>query len=176
MEEDLQALVGRIHAMPPRVVYAFAGAGSLALWWLHRVAGSSRTLLEAIDCYAPRSLEALLGAPPTQSVSAEVARAMAVRAYTRASLLSDRDGPLLGVGCTAALATDRERRGADRCFLAIREANVVYGYTLSMNRERGREEQEDLVSRLVIGAIAVMCGVRDDVRLALRSDEDLFCW
>ncbi len=176
MAEDLRSLVERIHAMPPQVVYAFAGAGSQALWWLHRVEGSSRTLLEAVDCYAPRSLEALLGAPPTQSVSAEVARAMAVRAYTRASLLSDRRGPLLGVGCTAALATDRERRGADRCFLAIREANIVQGYALTMSKERGRESQEDLVSQLVIGAIAVTCGVRDEVWLTLKPDEDLFCW
>ncbi|MEI7771832.1 MAG: hypothetical protein WCI67_17705, partial [Chloroflexales bacterium] len=88
MEESLQTLIGRIHATPPRVVYAFAGAGSMALWWLHRVAGSSRTLLEAIDCYAPRSLEALLGAPPTEAVSAEVARNMAARAYARAALLA----------------------------------------------------------------------------------------
>ncbi len=176
MEENLHALIGRIHAAPPRIVYAFAGAGSLALWWLHGVAGSSRTLLEAIDCYAPRSLEALLGTPPTQAVSAEVAREMAVRAYARAALLTDRGGPLLGVGCTAALATDRERRGADRCCLAIFGPDGARGYALTMSKGRVREQQEELVSRLIISALAVACGLRDDVWLSLRSDEDLFCW
>jgi hypothetical protein len=176
MEESLQTLIGRIHAAPPRVVYAFAGAGSLALWWLHRVAGSSRTMLEAIDCYAPRSLEALLGAPPAQAVSAEVAREMAVRAYARAALLAERGGPLLGVGCTAALTTDRERRGADRCALSIFGTDGARGYALTLSKSRAREEQEELVSRLVIDALAIACGLRDEVRLALRSDEDLFCW
>jgi hypothetical protein len=137
------------------------------------VAGSSRTLLEALDCYAPRSLEALLGAPPTQAVSAATARAMAERAYARAAMLSEGGHPLLGVGCTAAIATHRERRGADHCAIAICGADGARGYTLTLSKGRGRDDQEELVARLVIGAIAVACGLGDRVALDLREDEGL---
>jgi hypothetical protein len=173
MDDKHRALVADIHAAPPRIVYAFAGAGSLALWWLHRVAGSSRTLLEAIDCYAPHSLEALLGAPPAQAVSGPTARAMADRAYARAALLSAGGWPLLGVGCTAAIATDRERRGADRCALAICGAEGVRSYMLTISKARGREGQEELIAQLVIGAIAVACGLGEGIALDLMPDEEL---
>jgi nicotinamide mononucleotide (NMN) deamidase PncC len=173
MEDTIQAIVAGIHAAPPRLVLAFAGAGSLALWQLHRVAGSSRTLLEAIDCYAPRSLAALLGAAPAQAVSAATARGMAEAAYARAADLAEGDWPLLGVGCTAAVVTDRERRGADRCALAIRSAGGVTHYTLTMSRGRGRAGQEELVARLLIGALARACGVAGELPLGLLPGEDL---
>jgi hypothetical protein len=173
---QLLALVGAIHAAPPQVVYAFAGAGSQALWELHRVAGSSRTLLEAIDCYAPRSLADFLGARPEQAVSAATARAMAGRAYARAGDLAPGGGPLLGLGCTAALATDRARRGADCCALAICGAGGTQGYTLTLSKQRDREGQEGLVTLLVIGGLALACGLLAELELELGPDEDLLCW
>ncbi|NNJ08984.1 hypothetical protein EKD04_001430 [Chloroflexales bacterium ZM16-3] len=173
MSGDLHALVGQIHTAPPQIVYAFAGAGSQALWELHRVAGSSHTLLEAIDCYAPRSLASFLGAQPTQAAAEETARAMAKRAYVRAGELVEGTWPLLGLGCAAALATDRARRGADRCALAICGAGGTRSYALKLSKERGREGQECLVTQLVIGALAVACGLRAEVTLGLRGDEEL---
>jgi hypothetical protein len=172
---NLQTLVAQIHAAPPRIVYAFAGAGSLALWELHRVPGSSRTLLEAIDCYAPGALADLLGAAPAQAVSIATAQAMARWAYARAIQLSTGDIPRLGLGCTVALATDRARRGADRCMLALCGAAGTQSYALTLSKDRGREEQEDLVAQLVIGALARACGLCDEVRLELREDEQLMC-
>jgi hypothetical protein len=173
MQADLHALVGQIHASPPRIVYVFAGAGSQALWELHRAAGSSRTLLEAVDCYAPRSLAGLLGAPPARAAGAETALAMAQWACARAGDLAAGDWPLLGVGCAAALATDRERRGGDRCALAICGAEGARSYALTLSKERGREGQEGLVTQLLIGALAVACGLRAEVALDLRADERL---
>jgi hypothetical protein len=38
-----------IHQAARPTVMEYAGAGSQALWWLHSVAGSSRTILEASD-------------------------------------------------------------------------------------------------------------------------------
>jgi hypothetical protein len=174
MDEELRSMIEAIHAAPPRLVLAFAGAGSLALWQLHRVAGSSRTLLEAIDCYAPRSLAALIGAPPAEAVSAATALAMAEAAYARAASLADGGWPLLGVGCTAAVATDRERRGADRCALAVRSAGGAQAQSLVMSRGRGREGQEALVARLIIGALARACGVAGELPLGLLPDEQLW--
>lgn len=158
---EIAATVAQIHAAPPRLVLAFAGAGSQALHWLHAVAGSSRTLLEAVDCYAPRSLAAVVGGTPAQAVSVETAAAMADWALARAAVLAEGDWPLLGLGCTAAIATDRIRRGLNRACLALRgPGQARRSYELLMEKgARERAEEEELVSRLILLVIARACGL-----------------
>jgi nicotinamide mononucleotide (NMN) deamidase PncC len=157
---DIARLVGAIHAAPQLLVYSFAGAGSQALYWLHAVAGSSRTLLEARDCYAAAALADLLGAPPAQAVSAETALAMAAWSAQRAAALAP-GAPRLGVACTAAIATDRARRGADRTWVAVQraEGGSPALYELALAKSADRLTQEAQVSRLVIEAIARACGL-----------------
>jgi nicotinamide mononucleotide (NMN) deamidase PncC len=150
--------IAQIHAAPQRLVLAFAGAGSLGLAWLHAVPGSSRTILEAVDAYAPRSLAAIVGAAPIQAVSAETAAAMALWAYRRAAFLAEDEWPLLGIGLTAAISTDRTRRGADRGFVAVQSASGVQLYEHVLSKELSRQAQEEQISALLIRAIAAACG------------------
>jgi hypothetical protein len=42
-------IIESVHASGTRLVYEFTDAGSFALAWLHAVAGSSRTVLEATE-------------------------------------------------------------------------------------------------------------------------------
>lgn len=162
-----------IHDAPPRLVYVFAGAGSLALHWLHSVAGSSRTVLEARDCYAPLSLAELVQGALYQAVSPAVAAAMAAWAAERAARLAEGDWPLLGVACTAAIATDRARRGEDRACVAVHAGGHPRMYQLLMAKGvRGRHDEELLVSRLVILALARACGAPEP-RLKLLAGEKL---
>ena len=112
-------LVRALHATPQQAVIEVAGAGTLALSWLHAVGGSSRTVLEATDRYCHASLAELLGAMPTGAVSGAVAAAMADAALRRARRLAAPGTPVVGAGCTAALASDRPRRGADRAYVAV---------------------------------------------------------
>ena len=115
-------LVRALHATPQRAVIEVAGAGTLAVSWLHAVGGSSRTVLEATDRYCHASLAELLGAMPAAAVSSAVAAAMAAAALRRARRLAEPGTPVVGVGCTAALASDRPRRGADRAYVAVAAA------------------------------------------------------
>ena len=112
-------LVRALHATPQQAVIEVAGAGTLALSWLHSVGGSSRTVLEATDRYCRASLASLLGAVPRSAVTGAVAAAMADAALRRARRLAAEGTPVIGVACTAALATDRPRRGTDRTFVAV---------------------------------------------------------
>lgn len=158
-----QAIVA-IHAAPPRLVYVCAGAGSLALAWLHAVAGSSRTILEARDVYAPQALAELVVDPSPQAVSATTALALANWALQRARTLAEGDCPLLGVACTAAIATDRVRRGADRAFVAVASQDAPWLGSLTLRAPGSsvvadRVTQEAAISELVIGAIARACGL-----------------
>jgi hypothetical protein len=174
LDSPIRQLIERIHSSAHRLVLEFAGAGSLALFWLHAVPGSSRTILEATDRYVADSLSELLGAPPAQAVSRDTAIAMAAAAYRRAMRLAGDPAGGFGVGCTAALATDRARRGADRCWIATRDRAGVRVYGLEMVKGmRDREGQEDLVSRLLLRAIASACGLEEELPMALFDGESV---
>jgi len=165
---SLQAAIQQIHASAHKLVFEFAGAGSLALFQLHSVAGSSRTILEATDRYAATSLVDLLGQVPEQFVSRETATAMASQAYRRAMRLAEPGTACLGVACTAAIATDRARRGEDRCWIAVRDSTGVSSYGLVMIKgARDRLGEEQLVSQLLLHAIAAACGI--DVTVPLET-------
>jgi hypothetical protein len=179
-QDDFQQMVSRIHAAPQRLVLVFAGAGSLALWWLHQVGGSSRTVLEATDHYSAASLRDLLGAAPEKAVSAATARAMAERAYARARHLSaeraeqeQQAAPVLGVACTAAIATDYERRGAHQAIVAVQSAARCALTTLTLAKgQRDRSAEETLVSRLLLHAIARACDLAP-LPLDLAADDQV---
>ncbi len=157
---DLAERITAIHAASHRLVLAFAGAGSVGLAWLHAIAGSSRTVLEALDAYSMRSRIAITGAINAPAVSAETAQAMAAWAYRRAHVLCEGEWPLLGVGLTAAIITDRERRGADQAFLAIHTATGIETGHLALARaNQQRIDQEMLISRWLIDEIARACGI-----------------
>jgi hypothetical protein len=156
-------LVERLHARPHRLVYAFAGAGSLALQWLHAVGGSSRTLLEAHDHYHPRSLAEAIGAEPERAVAPEVATALARRSFDRARHLTEDDprpGPAFGLGLTATIATDRRKRGEHRLELAV--ADGLGGRSVGVGLAKGARDrggEEALVGRWVLAAAAEASGL-----------------
>ena len=157
---DVRTLVQRIHDSPELAVVALAGAGTQALAWILGVSGASRTLLEAIVPYAGKSMIELVGREPGQFVSEETAREMARRCYERALSLRDGDEPVLGLACTATIATDRPKRGQHRCHVATWDEGGVECLTLVLAKgERDRAGEEDVVSRLVLAALAGVSGI-----------------
>jgi hypothetical protein len=174
IDPPIHHVIELIHGSAHKLVFEFAGAGSLALFWLHGVPGSSRTILEATDRYAPTSMTDLLGAVPEQFVARETAIAMASAAYRRANRLAEPGTAVLGVGCTAALVTDRVRRGEDRCWVAVRDRAGASAYGLVMTKgERDRLGEEAVVSQLIVRAIALACGVAAEMRVDLSGDEQI---
>ncbi|MEN9937957.1 MAG: hypothetical protein RLZZ387_4536 [Chloroflexota bacterium] len=172
VDPAIQAYIGNIHAAPQRLVFEFAGAGSLGLFWLHSVGGSSRTVLEATDRYSPPSLIDLVGETPEQFVSEDTARDMAARAYRRAMRLADGAVPCLGVACTATIATDRAKRGEHRVWLAVQDTHEARAYGLTLVKgARDRLGEETVVSQLLLRALLRACGLPDDSPLALLPEE-----
>lgn len=152
---------------------ACTGGGSSAIAQLLAVPGASRTLLEATVPYHEASLAEYIGGPPDRACSGKTARALAMAAFQRARRFAPDTGPLLGVGCTAALTTDRQRRGADRCYVAIQTIDTTVEYSLALSRRRrDRAGQEALCSELVLCSIAAELGV-DVTMPALSDDESL---
>ena len=174
MMEDIQRLVEQVHNSPPVVVVAVTGAGAQALAWLLAVPGASRTLLEATVPYGQRSMVELLGHEPDQYVSRETAVEMARAAYLRGLRLREDITPVVGLACTASIATDRLKRGEHRCSVAAWCESGAISYDLKLAKgERDRPGEEALVSRLVLHTLGLACGVEPELSLGLKDTERL---
>ena len=174
MDSNVRGLVEQIHSSPTMGVLAVAGAGGQALAWLLGVPGASRTLIEAVVPYGAGSFTEFLGYEPAQYVSAESAEAMAGSAYCRALKLREGAAPIVGIGCTATIATDRPKRGEHRCYVAAQDVlgAKVYGLNLTKG-SRDRAGEEDVVSRLVLWVLAESCRIGSDLPLGLLGNERL---
>ena len=183
MTDDVKGLVERIHDSPKMAVIAVSGAGVEALAWLLGVPGASRTVLEAVVPYSQRSMAEFLGHEPEgQYVSPETARDMAESAYGKALRLRERGdepvvdvtGRVVGLSCTATIATDRPKRGDHRCCIATCDDQGVTTYSLKLakgSRDRGGEE--DVVSRIVLRALAEAFDIETTLPLVLLDTEQL---
>lgn len=169
---DARSLIEKIHATPHKAVLAVAGAGSEAVAWLLGVSGASRTLLEVVVPYGRWSMVGLLGHEPDQFVSAVTARDMARAAYRRGLRLREDDSPVVGLACTATIATDRPKRGDHRCFIAVWDEGQVRQVDLILDKgRRDRAGEEELVSRLVIQSLASSFGVDQPLDIGLSQNE-----
>ena len=78
---------------------------------------------------------------------------MAMAAYMSARNIIPGEN-VIGVGCTAAIATNRARKGADRCHLAVQAAGFTTTYDIELNRMNDRKDQEATCRNAIIAAMA----------------------
>jgi hypothetical protein len=136
------------------------------------VAGASRTALEIIVPYSENSFSEYIGFRPEQTVSLDAAKSLAHAAYNRALRLRSDSRPVIGIACTATIATDRPNRGDHRGHVGLwtSEGWSVFSLTLEKGlRDRAGEEQ--LLSVLILRTLASACGVADTLELQLSSAE-----
>lgn len=159
-------LITAIHASDTLAVLAVTGGGIAALGWLLSVPGASRTVLEGTVPYATTALAELVGFEPAQAVSATTAEAMASACLRRAvQLAPEAPGPLVGVAATAALVSDRPKKGEHRAYVSVASeaSTTTYSIVLAKGR-RDRPGEDAVVAELVVAALAVACGVEDVAR------------
>ena len=173
MDQEIAQVVAKIHDTPQQSVLAVAGAGNYALAWLLGVGGASRTVLETRVPYGYLAMTDFLGGyAPEQTVSADTARRMARAAWGRGLSLREQDAPIVGLACTATIATDRTKRGDHRAFIATWDHDVATTDVIVLDKGlRERAGEEEVVSRLVIAALARACGVSAELDLRLASSE-----
>ena len=171
---EIPELIQKIHDSPQQAVLAVAGAGNQAIAWLLGVAGASRTLLELVVPYGPLSMQELVGYEPSQFVSEKTAQDMARATYQRALRLRQSPVPVLGLGCTATIATDRPKRGEHRCHIATWDQDRVTTYTLILDKGyRDRAGEDDVVSRLLVQALAQACRIEEEPEVGLTPADRL---
>ena len=174
MDIDLVNTIRKIHATPTSAVIYCAGAGANSISWLLGVAGASRTILESLVPYSNNSLIELLGYEPTEFLSKDVSVDMSRVAYDRGVYLREGNDSIVGVGCTAAISTDRLRHGENGCFISVWDSSGVTTHRLSLDPVRNnRDEEENIVARLIIKALSKALNIEDILALDLNDNEYL---
>src|SRR5437016_1549761 len=155
-----QQLISALHASGRKAALAITGGGSGAVGELLRVPGGSRLLIEAQVPYDAQALATFLGFAPAQACSSDTAIAMAQTARARAARLVPAGSDLVGLGATAALVSDRPRRGQHRFHIAFaNSAGVAHCTCVMAKGRRDRAAEEDLVSRAIVLWLARACGI-----------------
>jgi len=168
-----QQLISSLHASGRKVALAITGGGSGAVGELLRVPGGSRLLIEAQVPYDALALATFLGFAPAQACSADTAIAMAQSVRARVARLVPAGADLIGLGATAALVSDRPRKGEHRFHIAFADSARIRHCTGVMAKgRRDRAAEEDLVSRAIVLWLAHACGVAaPSPRSLLDADE-----
>src|SRR5438094_7361340 len=159
-----QQMISALHASGRKAALAITGGGSGAVGELLRIPGGSRLLIEAQVPYDEQALAAFLGFAPAQACSSDTAIAMAQSARARAARLLPPDAKratdLVGLGATAALVSDRPRRGEHRFHIAFaNSAGVAHCTCVMAKGRRDRAAEEDLVARAIVLWLARACGI-----------------
>lgn len=157
------------------MVLVTAGAGTQALADILGVAGATRTLLEALVPYSTASFDDFLGQTPEQYVAGETARLLAGRSFTRARWLNHNGTErLIGMACSATIVTDRPKRGEHRAHIATWQPAHLLSYRLFLEKgARDRPGEEDVVSRVLLNALAEACGMDMRIPVPLTPGDDL---
>jgi hypothetical protein len=159
-----QQLISALHGSGRKAALAITGGGSGAIGELLRVPGGSRLLIDAQVPYDAQALAAFLGFAPAQACSADTAVAMAQSARARSARLAPAGTDLVGLGATAALVSDRPRKGEHRFHIAFAKAagpnsTGAHCTCVMAKGRRDRAAEEDLVSRAIVLWLARACGI-----------------
>lgn len=173
MNEATRRLITAIHNNPRQIVLVTAGAGAQALADLLAVAGASRTLLEALVPYSAAAFADFLGYTPVKYVAPDTAITLAGCALSRARQLAP-DMPVLGLACTATITTDYPKRGDHHAHIAVWQPETVLLYDLYLEKGvRSREEEERLISNLMLNSLARVMGMPESLPVDISLADTL---
>jgi hypothetical protein len=170
-----QQLISALHASGRKAALAITGGGSGAIGELLRIPGGSRLLIEAQVPYDAAALAAFLGFAPAQASSVDTAVAMARAGRERAARLAPAGSDAVGLGATAALVSDRPRKGEHRFHIAFaNSAGVAHCTGVLAKGRRDRAAEEDLVARAIILWLARACGIAAPSPHSLLDGDEKF--
>src|SRR5205823_5244308 len=130
-----------------------------------------RTVLEVAVPYGEQALVEYLGRRPEQFCSADTSRLMARRAYERAGWLAPGQR-VVGLGCTASLATDRPKRGDHRLYITTHSAEASAAYSLTLRKgARDRPGEEVVLDLVLLQALAAAFDVPARLQPGLHAEE-----
>jgi hypothetical protein len=178
-DQMIRSMVLALHASPAQGAFVVTGAGSRYLSWLFGEAGSSATVLDAQIPYAEHALNDYVGQAAEQHVSEVEAIAMAEEAYWKALRLDALTHPesigerqIIGVACTATIATNRLKRGEHCARMAVRTSSGTTASAVWLEKGlRDRSGEEEVVSRALLKATAHAAALEGTIPLDLSAND-----
>jgi nicotinamide mononucleotide (NMN) deamidase PncC len=162
----------KLHASRHKGVFYITGGGTGLIEEMMTTPGASRTVLDVRIPYAVKALEEVLGSKPEQACSSRTARAMAMAALQRSLTYSHEPGDVpFGLGCTASLATDRDKKGEHRAHIAIQTVGATWHAYLPLSADRATEEKQ-LVEALWEGLNHMLTQTHQQPFLRTPAHED----
>lgn len=152
------SIVEKIHRSDWRGVFYVTGGGSVLLANLLTVPGASATVLDARIPYAETALEEATRQNLKQACSSIAAQTLAMQAFVKAREL-DSSSNLFGLGVTASLATNREKKGRLRAYIALQTATKSQVSELYFSMETSRMEQEAQLADNSLRKLAAGLGI-----------------
>jgi len=166
-------IIEQLHQSPGLWVLSITGGGSSAISSILAVSGASRTLVEATVPYDINALQSYVGGDVDQACSADTAEAMAMASFIRCRKLLP-DAPvdsIYGLGCSAAIATDRTRRGSNRCHVSVQSYNRTTSVSIILLEDRSREEEEQICRDLILMLMCETSGFKVDLDKLTERDQ-----
>jgi hypothetical protein len=166
-------LIRRLHAHAPPCVLAITGGGAGVMGQLLAAPGGSRWLLEAVVPYSAAALVDFLATPIEQACSPAASDLLAARALERARWLAPGQ-PVLGLGATASLASDRPKKGDHRIHVSSASDERDRRWSLILAKDaRDRAAEEGIAANLILQALATAAGLSDLPSLTLLPEESV---
>ena len=155
-----------------KLMLIISGAGIQAAKWLLDVPGASKTVLEIRVPYSDKSMNSLLGYTPEHFVSEATVLDMAKKAYEKSITLRTHNEKVFGIACTAAITTDRTRRGNNHAYICLWSPNSRNIEHLTLEKgKRDRIDEDHIVSQSIINTIAMEILNKSVFDLALDSGD-----
>ena len=175
MDNAIKDTIHNIHSSDTKMVISVTGAGFKVINWLLSVSGASKTLLEATIPYSESSQELFLEKSNlSKSVSQNMSEDLAKKSYMRATKLRNSDSPVIGIGCTAAISTNRNRKGLNEAFITIWESNKINTVHLILDKsQNNREEDEKKISLIILNQIAKSANVNVEINTNINNKDTL---
>jgi nicotinamide mononucleotide (NMN) deamidase PncC len=168
----LKKLISDINNSDAKLVLTIAGAGIQAAKWLLDIPGASKTVLEIQIPYSDNSMSDVLGYMPEQFVSEKTALDMARKAYERSLILRTQNERVIGIACTAAITTDRDRRGDNHAYICLWTADSRHVEHLTLEKgDRDRKSEDQIISQAIINHISMGILNSTNLNVALQNGD-----
>tara|TARA_Y100001936_G_scaffold229029_1_gene250763 strand:+ start:14733 stop:15263 length:531 start_codon:yes stop_codon:yes gene_type:complete len=170
---NIKNLVNKIHSSSFQGCFSITGGGMKIIDYLFQTPGSSKTILEILIPYSKNSLSDFLSNNLDSHVSHIEAIDMAEKSYLRSRALSN-NSDIFGLSCTAAISTNRLRKGDDRAFIAW-NSKLSNGYksVLLEKSRRKRVEEDIIISKIILNTISKIIGINEYLNIDLYESEKI---
>ena len=146
MESSLKKFLTTAEKSGHTISFVIAGGG-IGLFDLFRIEGSSRVLTEARVVYSKTSITRFLG---EEASEAFVSQGMSEQLANRLSMVSEAD---ICFALTAALKTDRQRRGKDHGYLSVvRQGKIAFSRHFEISGST-RLEQDQFITDAILHSL-----------------------